>query len=72
MVVGKSLAEVSSPISDVLETRSRANLPCLVKLALNQHFRMIYKGSCDTEDRSNDAVNSALSYFQMFKPSTQG
>ncbi len=27
----------------------------------NQHIRMISKGSCDTEDWSNDAENSALS-----------
>jgi len=26
----------------------------------NQHVRMISKGSCDTEDWGNDAVNSAL------------
>jgi len=26
----------------------------------NQHIRMISKGSCDTEDLSNDAENSAL------------
>jgi len=27
---------------------------------LNQHIRMISEGSCDTEDWSNDAENSAL------------
>ncbi len=26
----------------------------------NQHIRMISEGSCDTEDCSNDAENSAL------------
>ncbi len=26
----------------------------------NQHIRMISEGSCDTEDWSNDAENSAL------------
>ncbi len=28
--------------------------------APNQHIRMISEGSCDTEDSSNDAENSAL------------
>jgi len=28
--------------------------------AANHHIRMIYEGSCDTEDWSNDAANSAL------------
>ncbi len=28
--------------------------------AVNQHIRMISEGSCDTEDWSNDAENSAL------------
>ncbi len=31
-----------------------------VSLAANQHIRMISEGSCDTEDWSNDAENSAL------------
>lgn len=34
-VISKSPAEISMPIGAVLELRSRANLPCLVKLALN-------------------------------------
>ncbi len=29
-------------------------------LSANQHIRTIFKGSCDTEDWSNDAENSAL------------
>ncbi len=33
-IVSKSPAEISTPISAVLELSSRANLPCLVKLAL--------------------------------------
>ena len=28
--------------------------------SLNQHIRMISEGSCDTENWSNDAENSAL------------
>ncbi len=28
--------------------------------AANQHIRMIFEGSCDTEDWSNDAENTAL------------
>ncbi len=32
-VVSKSSAEISTPIGAVLELRSHANLPCLVKLA---------------------------------------
>jgi len=28
--------------------------------AVNQHIRVISEGSCDTEDWSNDAENSAL------------
>ncbi len=31
-----------------------------VSWAANQHIRMISEGSCDTEDWSNDAENSAL------------
>ncbi len=31
-----------------------------VSIAANQHIRMISEGSCDTEDWSNDAENSAL------------
>ncbi len=31
-----------------------------VSWAANQHIRMITEGSCDTEDWSNDAENSAL------------
>ncbi len=30
------------------------------KLIINQHIRMISERSCDTEDWSNDAENSAL------------
>ncbi len=30
-----------------------------VSWAANQHIRMISEGSCDTEDWSNDAENSA-------------
>ncbi len=33
-----------------------------VSWAPNQHIRMISEGSCDTEDWSNDAENSALHY----------
>ncbi len=29
-------------------------------VSANQHIRMISEGSCDTEDWSNDAENSAL------------
>ncbi len=32
------------------------------KKAPNQHIRMVSEGSCDTEDRSNDAGNSDLHY----------
>ncbi len=28
--------------------------------AANQHINMISEGSCDTQDRNNDAENSAL------------
>ncbi len=31
-----------------------------ISLAANQYIRMISEGSCDTEDWSNDAENSAL------------
>ncbi len=31
-----------------------------VSWAANQHIRMVSEGSCDTEDWSNDAENSAL------------
>ncbi len=42
-----------------------------VSLASNQHIRMISEGSCDTEDWSNDAGNSALHhrnklYFKIY------
>ncbi len=44
------------------------------KWAANQHIRMIYERSCDTEDWSNDAGNTALitginyilKYIQLF------
>ncbi len=32
----------------------------IVSWAENQHIRMTSEGSCDTEDWSNDAENSAL------------
>jgi len=32
----------------------------------NQHVRMISKGSCDAEDWSNDAENSALPSQESF------
>jgi len=32
----------------------------IVSWASNHHIRMISEGLCDTEDRSNDAENSAL------------
>ncbi len=31
---------------------------------MNQHIRMISEGSCETEDWSNDAENSALASQQ--------
>ncbi len=34
-VVSKSATDMSTPICAVLELRSRANLPCLVNLALS-------------------------------------
>ncbi len=33
-----------------------------VSWAANQHIRMISEGSCNTEDWSNDAENSALNH----------
>ncbi len=33
-----------------------------ISWASNQRIRMISEGSCDTEDWSNDAENSALHY----------
>jgi len=38
-----------------------------VTSAENQHIRMISEGSCDTEDCSNDAENSALSLQNILK-----
>ncbi len=40
-------------------------------LIINKHIRMISEGSCDTEDFSNDAENSALHhrnslYFKVY------
>ncbi len=34
-----------------------------ISWAANQHIRMISEGSCDTEDWSNDAENSALHHM---------
>ncbi len=34
--------------------------------AANQHITMISEGSCDTEDWSNDAENSASQYLPYF------
>ncbi len=39
-VVSTSPAEISMPIGAILELRSRANLPCLVKLALCQYMQI--------------------------------
>ncbi len=36
------------------------NIDNNVSWEANQHIRMISEGSCDTEDWSNDAENSAL------------
>ncbi len=33
---------------------------------LEQQIRMIFEGSCDTEDWSNDAENSALHHKNKF------
>ncbi len=33
-------------------------------ISANHHIRMISEGSCDTEDWSNDAENSALTESQ--------
>ncbi len=43
---------------------------------INQHIRMISEGSCDTEDWSNNAKNSALLhrnklYFKVYKTGNQ-
>ncbi len=35
-------------------------------LIINQHIRMISEGSCDTEDWSNDAENSALLHILKY------
>ncbi len=35
-------------------------------LIINHNIRMIYEGSCDTEDWSNGAENSALLYMNTF------
>ncbi len=40
--------------------RTVFNIDNNVCWAANQHSRMISEGSCDTEDWSNDAGNSAL------------
>jgi len=40
----------------ILETKLRR-----IVTAVNQHIKMISEGSCDTEDWSNNAENSALS-----------
>ncbi len=37
-----------------------SNIDNTFSWAANQHIRMIYEGSCDTEDWSNDAKNSDL------------
>ncbi len=36
-----------------------------VSWAANQHIRKISEGSCDNEDWSNDAENSALIHFLL-------
>ncbi len=42
--------------AQLFATLVRINALC----AVNQHIRMISEGSCDTEDWSNEAENSAL------------
>ncbi len=47
----------------ILSSRTVFTLMIIIRnisWAANQHFRMIYEGSCDTEYWSNDAENSAL------------
>ncbi len=42
------------------ETAELFSTLIIIRNAANQHIRMISEGSCDTEDWSNDAENSAL------------
>ncbi len=42
------------------KTTTTNNKKLFLTLKINQHIRMISEGSCDTEDWSNDAENSAL------------
>ncbi len=43
-----------------IDNNNNNNNKCFSFANANQHIRMISEGSCDTEDWSNDAENSAL------------
>ncbi len=48
------------PIYDFSKKYEAAQLFSTLIIIRNQYIRMISEGSCDTEDWSNDAGNSAL------------
>ncbi len=48
------------PKKKIFSSTTVLNIDNNQKWAANQHIRMISEGSCDTEDWSNDAENSAL------------
>ncbi len=60
-IVSKSPAEISTPIGTVLELRSRANLPCLVKLAPSQIFMLFHR-------KLFSEVNSLKELFSKILP----
>ncbi len=58
----KKLKKVSQFAQKILRSTTVFNIKMKIHVycAANQHIRMISEGSCDTEDWSNDAENTAL------------
>jgi len=48
---------------NIITVSTKISITRNVAWAVNQHIIMISEGSCDTEDYSNDAENSALHHI---------
>ncbi len=56
----KSPEKKVSPFPQKFQAAQLFSSLIIIALLANQHIRMISEGSCDTEDWSNDAENTAL------------
>ncbi len=50
-------------LKNIITVSTKISITRNVASAVNQHIIMISEGSCDTEDYSNDAENSALHHI---------